>query len=79
MKFLFIHDMKRFLLHILIGLINASMIWVHWSFVLLVGGGFLYYEHNEDWQLDDSAFIDVQGWIAGVIIGAYIMKGVFGI
>ncbi len=58
-------DRMRTLIHLPVGAINAWFFILNphlgWSFLLM----FLFYELNEDWRLNDSAYIDVEGWLWG--------------
>ena len=43
--------------------------------LLILYFAFLVYEITEDWKLKDGAFIDIQGWMIGLFIGAAMLFG----
>ncbi|MBA7566417.1 hypothetical protein ES708_08108 [subsurface metagenome] len=71
----------RLLMHIPAGLITCLAVYVHWSLVLAFFGAFIIYEINEDKHIEDRAFHDILGFLAGLGTGIIILfcLGVTGI
>ena len=63
------NKVNRALLHIPVGIFNVFAGFVAWPFSLVFAAGFLAYEVNEDWRLKDNAYIDIFGYLIGLVIG----------
>ena len=63
---------KRFWIHVPMGLIIASIALLSGALALCLAFLFGLYEINEDRHLNDSAWIDTKGVLAGIIIGGIL-------
>ena len=63
----------RSLMHMGVGLLNASFILLHWSAVLVFASMFWNYEKNEDLHSSDQAWKDLNGWLVGFAIGSALL------
>lgn len=61
------HDLVRTLMHVPVGLIAGLAVLVHPVLALLIGMAFLSYEILEDWRIGDHSYIDLNGFVFGVI------------
>jgi hypothetical protein len=79
MKLWIIWDIKRFMIHVPAGLWNYLIAVIVFNLLggipgaivsaaIILGGiaVFIYYEHNEDKIIEDCAFKDTQGFLAGI-------------
>lgn len=72
-------QVKRFWLHVPMGLLIVLAAWLGWQYGLILAGYFLFYEHDEAGYVRDQAWIDVKGAMAGIgagIVALAVLKGV---
>lgn len=67
-SFMGVWNLRRFFMHLPLGIIIVFSFYVHWVFPLVITVLFNYYEKNEDKHLHDEAYRDVQGALAGVVL-----------
>ena len=60
----------RLFLHVPVGIITSFLFLVNPSLTIIFGIGFLVYELDQDWRIEDSAYADIYGWLVGIVIGA---------
>ncbi|GAJ07591.1 unnamed protein product [marine sediment metagenome] len=63
----------RLLMHVPAGLITCLAVYIHWSLVLAFFGAFTIYEINEDQHIEDRAFHDILGFLAGLGAGIVVL------
>ncbi|MBA7715637.1 hypothetical protein ES703_124690 [subsurface metagenome] len=63
----------RLLMHVPAGLITCLAVYIHWSLVLAFFGAFTIYEINEDRHIEDRAFHDILGFLAGLGAGIIVL------
>jgi len=59
-------NIKRILIHIPVGMLIPFLAA---GVAIVFGAGFILYELNEDWHLNDQAYIDLQGFLIGITVG----------
>lgn len=67
----------RFWMHVPAGLLTALAITVSPLVAIMLFVGFLAYEVVEDWRLGDFGYIDIEGYVGGLWVGAGILVVLF--
>ena len=76
MKVWLIWNLKRFLLHIPVGVLAYTMSLVSPGLGIICTAAFIYYELNEDKHISDHAYKDSQGFLGGLLIAHVIHLGI---
>lgn len=63
----------RFWMHVPLGIVTMLAVLVSPVAAGLLTATFLAYETLEDWRLHDWSYIDVEGYMAGLVVGIGIL------